>query len=153
MEQNGAMGVTIIEGEPRCHLHTVVREFTAVPERVIAKLNLKRTDIVEFAAQVVEESSDPGVQVMALLGSGVLYLSVPVTPDTDFQVFAKHLAALRQSAIEARGNLIVENAPPELKQYIDVWGPLGDATSLMKQVKVRFDPSGLLNPGRFVSSR
>lgn len=152
MEQNGAIGVTIIEGEPRRHLHVAVREFAANAESVIAKLNLKRTDIAEFAARVVDEGSDRGVQVMALLGSGVLYLAVPVTPDTDFQVFAQHLTELRQSVMQARGNLIVENAPPELKQQMDVWGPLGDAAGLMKQVKVRFDPSGLLNPGRFVSS-
>ncbi len=152
MEQNGAKGVTIIEGEPRRHLHAAVREFAAGAERVIAKLNLKRTDVAEFAAQIVAEGPDRGAQVMALLGSGVLYLAVPVTPDTDFQTFAKHLTELRQSATQVCGNLIVENAPPELKQHIDVWGSFGDADALMNQVKVRFDPCGLLNPGRFVSS-
>ena len=152
MEQNGAKGVTIIEGEPRRHLHTAVREFAARTERVIAKLNLKRTDVAEFAAQVMAEGSERGVQVMGLLGSGVLYLAVPVTSDTDFQVFAKHLTELRQSATQARGNLIIENAPPELKEHIDVWGSFGDANAIMKQVKVRFDPGGLLNPGRFISS-
>ncbi len=152
MEQNGARGVTIIEDKPRQHLHVAVQEFAAHAERVIAKLNLKRTDVAEFAAQVVAEGSDRGVQVMALLGSGVLYLAIPVASDTDFQVFAKHLTELRQSVTAARGNLIVENAPPELKQHIDVWGSFGDATGLMKQVKVRFDPSGLLNPGRYILS-
>ena len=150
MEQNGAKGVTMIEGEPRRHLHAAVREFAAGSERVIAKLNLKRTDVAEFAALVMADGSDHGVQVMGLLGSGVLYLAVPVTSDTDFQVFAKHLTELRQSATEARGNLIIENAPPELKEHIDVWGSFGDADGLMKQVKVRFDPCGLLNPGRFI---
>ena len=152
MEQNGSKGVTIIEGEPRWHLHVAVREFAAGTERVIAKLNLKRTDVAEFAARVAEGGSERGGQVMCLLGSGVLYVAVPVTPDTDFKMLANHLAELRQSAVKARGNLIVETAPPELKQHIDVWGPLGDAVGLMKQVKVRFDPSGLLNPNRFVSS-
>ncbi len=152
MEQNGALGVTITEGELQRHLHRDVREFAANAERVIVKLNLKRTDIAKFALQVANENADHDVQVMTLLGSGVLYLAVPVTSDTDFQGLAERLTQLRQSAMEAGGNLIVENAPSELKQNIDVWGSFGDATSLMKQVKVRFDPSGLLNPGRFVSS-
>ena len=152
MEQNGAIGVTIIEGEPRQHLQVAVREFAAGTERVIAKLNLKRTDVAEFAARVAEEGSERGGQVMCLLGSGVLYFAMPVTSDTDFKTLANHLAELRQSTVQARGNLIVETAPPELKQHIDVWGPLGDAVGLMKQIKVRFDPSGLLNPNRFVSS-
>jgi FAD/FMN-containing dehydrogenase len=119
---------------------------------VIAKLNLERTDIAKFAAQAVDASWARDVQMMALLGSGVLYLSIPVTSDTDFQVLADTLTQLRQSAIAARGNLIVETAPPEFKRHIDVWGPIGDMLGLMKQVKAKFDAGGLLNPGRFVSS-
>ncbi len=155
MEQNGAMGVTIIEGESERLLQEGIQEFSAddrATERVIAKLNLKRTDIAKFAAQVVDASWARGVQMMTLLGSGVLYLSIPVTSDTDFQVLADTLTQLRQSAIAARGNLIVETAPPEFKRHIDVWGPIGDMLGLMKQVKAKFDAGGLLNPGRFVSS-
>lgn len=154
MEQNEALGVTMTEGESRVHLQEAIREFPAVDRdtaSVIAKLNLKRTGIAEFAAQVMDASWAQDVQVMALLGSGILYVSIPVTSDTDFQMLANTLTQLRQSAIEARGNLIVEAAPPELKQHIDVWGPVGDTLGLMKQVKDRFDAGGLLNPGRFVS--
>ena len=154
MEQNGALGVTITEGESRVHLQETIREFPAVDrdtEIVIAKLNLKRTDIAKFAAQVMDASWARDVQVMALLGSGMLYFSISVTSDTDFQVLADTLTRLRQAAMEMRGNLIVETAPPELKQHIDVWGPVGDTLGLMKQVKARFDVGGLLNPGRFVS--
>ena len=154
MEQNGALGVTITEGESRVHLQEAIREFPATDrttESVIAKLNLKRTGIAEFAAQVMDASWARDVQVMALLGSGILYFSLPVASDTDFEVLASALTQLRQSAIEVRGNLIVEAAPPELKQHIDVWGPVGDTLGLMKQVKDRFDAGGLLNPGRFVS--
>ena len=154
MEQNAALGVTITEGESRARLQETIREFPATdtePERVIAKLNLKRTGIAEFAAQIMDESWARDVQVMALLGSGILYLSIPVTSDTDFKVLANTLTQLRQSAMEAHGNLIVEAAPPKIKQHIDVWGPVGDTLGLMKQVKDRFDARGLLNPGRFVS--
>ena len=154
MEQNGALGVTITEGESRVHLQEAIREFPAMDRTtasVIAKLNLKRTGIAEFAAQVMDASWARDVQVMALLGSGILYLSIPVASDTNFEVLASALTQLRQSAIEVRGNLIVEAAPPELKQHIDVWGPVGDTLGLMKQVKDRFDAGGLLNPGRFVS--
>ena len=155
MEQNGALGVTITEGESRAHLQETIREFPAKDtdtEAVIAKLNLRRTDVAAFAAQIVEARWARDVQMMALLGSGVLYLAIPVTSDTDFQVLADTLTQLRQSAMAAQGNLIIQTAPPELKQRIDVWGDIGDTLSLMKQVKERFDAEGLLNPGRFVSN-
>ena len=154
MEQNGVSGVTITKGESRVHLHETIREFPARDpdtENVIIKVNLNRTDIAEFAAQVIDASWARDVQVMALLGSGILYLSIPVTSETDFRMLANTLTRLRQSVTEVRGNLIVETAPPELKQHIDVWGTVGDTLGLMQQVKDRFDAGGLLNPGRFVS--
>jgi glycolate oxidase FAD binding subunit len=155
MEQNGAIGVTIIEGELRQHLQKAIQEFPADNkdiEMVIAKLNLKRTDIAEFAVQIVDASWARGVQMMALLGSGVLYIIIPVASDTDFRRLADALTQLRQSAMMAQGNLIIETAPSELKRHIDVWGSVGGTLSLMKQVKAKFDPEGLLNPGRFISS-
>lgn len=151
MEQNDAIGVTIIEGESRQHLQDAMQKFPEVngtSDRIIAKVNLKRTDIAEFAEKIPEETGE----MMALLGSGVLYLAIPITSVTDFRPLAETLTQLRQHAMAAQGNLIIEDAPPELKRHIDVWGSVGSTHRLMKQVKVKFDTDGLLNPGRFVSS-
>ena len=90
--------------------------------------------------------------MMALLGSGVLYATIPVASDPDCQSLADALTQLRQTAISKQGNLIIEVAPPELKRHIDVWGSVEGTLSLMKQIKSKFDPVGLLNPGRFISS-
>ena len=155
MEQNGAIGVTIVKDESLQHLQEAVQEFSAEnknTERVVAKLNLKRTDLTEFAAQIVEANWANDVQIMALLGSGVLYVTIPVASDTDYPSLAKALTQLRQTAMSQQGNLIIEVAPPELKRHIDVWGSVEGTLSLMKQIKAKFDPTGLLNPGRFVSS-
>lgn len=153
VEQNGGMGVTMIEGESRQRLEESIQEFPAdnrKSEKVIAKINLKRTDIAEFAAQIVDMNWERAPQMMVLLGSGVLYITMPLAPETDLQSLSEALTQLRQSVQETRGNLIIEAAPPELKRHIDVWGPVGDTLSLMKQVKIKFDAGGLLNPGRFV---
>ncbi len=155
MEQNGAIGVTIIENESLQHLQEAVQEFSANnknTEIVVAKLNLKRTDLAEFTAQIVEANWARDAQMMALLGSGVLYVTIPVASDTDYQSLANALAQLRQTAMSRQGNLIIEVAPPELKRHIDVWGSVEGTLNLMKQLKAKFDPTGLLNPGRFVSS-
>ena len=155
MEQNRAIGVTVIEGESQQHLQEAVQEFptdNGNTEIVIAKLNLKRTDIAGIASQIVGANWARDVQLMALLGSGVLYLTIPVSSDTDFQTLADALTQLRQSVMAMQGNLIIEAAPPELKQRIDVWGSVEGTLRLMKQIKAKFDPEGLLNPGRFISS-
>jgi glycolate oxidase FAD binding subunit len=37
-----------------------------------------------------------------------------------------------------------------MKTKIDVWGRAGDTLPLMKSIKAQFDPTGILNPGRFL---
>lgn len=155
MEQNGGKGVTTIADESQQHIQETIQEFSANngnTERIIVKVNLKRTDIAEFSEHIIGASWTHNVQMMALLGNGVLYLTIPVVSETDFQALSDVLTALRQSALEVQGNLIIERAPRELKRYIDVWGPVGKTLHLMKQVKAKFDADGLLNPGRFIAS-
>ena len=60
------------------------------------------------------------------------------------------IAALRAFAGEARGHLVVLEAPTQVKAALDVWGPVGQGLPLMRALKARFDPAGVLNPGRFV---
>jgi glycolate oxidase FAD binding subunit len=45
---------------------------------------------------------------------------------------------------------VVLEAPPAVKAKVDVWGSAGDAFPLMRDLKLAFDPAGILNPGRFV---
>ncbi len=155
LEQNGASGVLCSEGEQRAKLHETIQTFPAAShtdtQRVVAKLNLRRTDVADLAAQVLEADWAHAPTVQALLGGGVLYIAVPVDADTDFEALAKIFASLRNAATETHGNLIIETAPPELKRQIDVWGDVGKTSGLMRQIKTEFDPNGLLNPGRFVS--
>ena len=108
VEQNGAIGVTTIEGESHQRLQGSIQEFPAdngKTERVIAKINLKRTDIAEFVSQIVDASWACEAQMMVQLGSGVLYLVILLAPETDLQHLADKLTQLRQSVIKARGNL------------------------------------------------
>lgn len=151
VEQNGAMGVQIIEEKSRVRVSHAIQEFTAIDrpsDAVVVKVNLKRSDIAELAGTAQEIADD----MMALLGNGVLYIKTPIDSKTDFQQLADTLTQLRQRVIDAGGNLIIEAAPPELKQQIDVWGSIGSTLNLMKQVKTKFDIGGILNPGRYVSS-
>jgi hypothetical protein len=43
---------------------------------------------------------------------------------------------------------IVERAPAAAKSAIDVWGQAPASLPLMRELKRRFDPAGVLSPGR-----
>jgi len=58
--------------------------------------------------------------------------------------------ALRPIATAAGGCLTVLAKPPGVELAHDViWGPPGPAAALMQSIRKRFDPAGILNPGRF----
>jgi glycolate oxidase FAD binding subunit len=48
------------------------------------------------------------------------------------------------------GNLMIQNAPIELKQRLQMWGQEGADLIAIKRVKTHLDPSGIMSPGRFV---
>lgn len=60
------------------------------------------------------------------------------------------LKQLRGRFEESGGYLVLEQAPPEVKERISVWGRSPGGLFLMRRMKERLDPSGRLNPGRFV---
>jgi glycolate oxidase FAD binding subunit len=57
--------------------------------------------------------------------------------------------ALRAVAHAADGHAVVLTAPAELREGIDMWGPV-PGLELMRRVKQQFDPDGRFAPGSFV---
>ena len=56
----------------------------------------------------------------------------------------------RATLEEAGGSLVAVSLPDALRRGLDPWGGGGSAFPVMKQLKARLDPDGLLAPGRFV---
>ena len=77
----------------------------------------------------------------AAIGSGLLRV------DADARTQRSVVERLRSRSDVFR-HVVVLRADAELKQQLDVWGPLGDAGSLGASVKHALDPVGILNAGR-----
>jgi glycolate oxidase FAD binding subunit len=92
-------------------------------------------------------------RMAAHAGTGVLTVGLE-GPDLgnaeQVAAFAGAVAKARERLAARGGTLVVVEAPPALKQAVDVWGPPGDAVELMRRVKRQFDPDRVLSPGRFV---
>jgi glycolate oxidase FAD binding subunit len=86
--------------------------------------------------------------VIAHAGNGILYIELRPGDATARLVPA--IDELRRRAHEARGSLVVERCPVDLKRRIDVWGEPGTNFRLMQRLKEQFDPKGTFVKGRFV---
>ncbi|WP_019633962.1 FAD-binding oxidoreductase [Actinomadura atramentaria] len=52
------------------------------------------------------------------------------------------------AALRALGSAVVRDAPPDVRDAVDVWGEI-PGLALMRRVKDQFDPDHRLSPGRF----
>ena len=82
---------------------------------------------------------------------GILRVLLAEAKDADADLPAARIRALRERCVVRGGSLVVERAPLEVKEELDVWGSPGSGERIMRGMKELFDPQGLMNPGRFVS--
>ncbi len=85
---------------------------------------------------------------LADVANGQLYAAVPADRAPDARAWVD---ALRRPALQAGGYAVVINAPPAQRAGLDLWGYQPQALDLMRALKARWDPAGILNPGEFVA--
>ena len=88
-------------------------------------------------------------------GGVVLYPTLGISflsgvPSPDLAAVAAAIASARSAAAAGGGSLVLEEAPAGIRALVDVWGPAPASFDVMRRLKDRLDPDGLLNPGRFV---
>lgn len=105
---------------------------------------------------------EPELAIQSHAGNGVIRGELPFLPGegrtmakAEAEVrpdrFACSLAAMRAAVAAAEGTLIVLSCPADVTMTRqDIWGPPGNALPVMRAIKERFDPRGVLNPGRFI---
>ncbi len=86
------------------------------------------------------ESWQDGGPLVAYPDSGIVYSQ---TRDPEA------LANRRETAALWGANTVVERAPSSIKNEIDVYGEAPGGFEIMKRIKEKLDPRGILSPGRF----
>jgi glycolate oxidase FAD binding subunit len=106
------------------------------------RANTLPSRIVAFLASL--DGGESAAHLHAHAGNGIVvghYADVTADQAT---------ALVRRWRESAGGPVVVVRCPTEWKRTLDVWGPPRGDAPLMREVKRRFDPRGLFNPGRFV---
>ena len=104
------------------------------------------------AAEVAARTAGFELAAVAYAGHGLITLClVSGGAPRPVGATAAVLAEWRAAARERGGHLVVEWAPLGVRETCPVWDPPGPGVDLMRGLKARLDPQGVLNPGRFVA--
>ena len=107
--------------------------------------------VVDRCLQAVSLGLPPGV--VADPGYGMVRLfwwAGSVSDWIDESLVLETIVRTREVVREAGGSAVIEHCPLSLKQHLDVWGAHPEGIEIMRSIKQKFDPLGILNPGRFV---
>jgi glycolate oxidase FAD binding subunit len=137
--QAGALGV-LAQGEG-IRLRAAADEAWNARQRqldadVVCKGTMLPSEIARFAERVRGLGGESVTQA-----GGIMIAGFPVAA-------AGQLMELRRELEEGGGSLMVLKQPEETR--LDCWGTLPDSLPLMREIKRRFDPERVLNPGRFL---
>lgn len=114
---------------------------------ITVKASILPTDVAQWLSQLqrVTQQSHFTTRWRVHAGHGLIFARLT----GDDASLTKAVDELQQAAMARRGSLVVLDVPVALSQQLDVWGP-SSSIEVMRRIKARFDPNGILNPGRFI---
>ena len=122
--------------------------FAGAAESVISKCNVLPAQIGRLCDAVLRQAELAGIRAaLAAQATGVTEVRLDAA---GLSAGIATVKALRREVERLDGTLIVQRCPAAMKQELDVWGGMTDALPLMRRIKQKFDPGGVLNPGRFL---
>jgi glycolate oxidase FAD binding subunit len=106
----------------------------------VLRISAPSSRMAEILASLSEKMASSGLSIHS--SEGTLYYTT-----RDFQ--PSGWVSLRNAWVRSGVYGIIFKADSEVKGRVDVWGPTTQPMELMKEIKGRLDPRGILNPGRF----
>jgi glycolate oxidase FAD binding subunit len=146
--KHGALLGDDLSGEAQERFWGVVREHTG--GSVTCKVVVLVSQLADYLQKVEQicRRHDLEAAIVAHAGNGILYIDLRPGDATPRLIEA--ITELRLHAQEARGSLVVERCPVDLKRRINVWGETGSDFYLMQRLKQQFDVKGTFVRGRFI---
>lgn len=119
----------------------------SVQSKSAARASAECGDVVLFGEKP-EQMADPGFGTIRLFWPK--YGDIQSTHSMEPQPILDAIQQVRQIVQRCEGSAVVEQCPITVKSQIDVWGDYPDSLAIMQNIKNRFDPNSILNPGRFL---
>ena len=155
----GAAGTSMLQGSAEDHLWQRIADLPVAlaptnSSWVKAKISVLPTRLPQVAEAAIRVTQANGLQAATWLraGTGLAYVIIQ-EGETGAKAVARlgaTIASLREQIATLGGTMALEEGPVALKVSDAVWGPPRSDFRVMQAIKQKFDPKGILNPGRFV---
>jgi glycolate oxidase FAD binding subunit len=146
MAERAGLGGEILGEEPHRRLWEMIRDFGCGDTGVLYRMTVPAGSVAEILA-AVDRPIESGRHARYAAHPAVGSVYVSTTGDRAGLEWFPKLAELARTH---QGHVVIAAAPAEFKDGVDVWGPAPPGLGLMREIKRRFDPQDMLNPGRFV---
>ena len=118
-------------------------------DALVLKLSVVSSEIAGIGEELRQWSVDRGGEIeMVAQATGLMMAGITASPDVAVALVDR----LRARMASSGGSVVALQVPVDIREKIDVWGPDRGTLPLMREIKRRFDPNRVLNPGRFVGN-
>lgn len=118
----------------------------AAPAALVLQASVVPSAVTSWIAAV--RDIDPTCSVQAHAGNGAIIARLPEFPREGLT--RTLIGRLQPAAAAGRGHVVMLSNPSGAEMtHQSVWGGAG-SMGLMSEIKKKFDPRGILNPGRFI---
>ncbi|MFH2120394.1 MAG: FAD-binding oxidoreductase [Pseudomonadota bacterium] len=152
-EREGAIDTKVLKGEDDRTFWLWVRNFAlASTASVILRSNVVISKLTEILGryETMAHGAGIGCALIGHAGNGILTIYILDRDVAEMGPVADLIGKFTEEAAKHEGNLIVESSPRDLKERVGVWGRPRSDDVVMRRLKEKVDPGGVLNPGRFV---
>ncbi len=114
---------------------------------LVIKVSLLPGEICSLSSELQQWAAAEGHEIdVVAQATGLMTVALTSASDAAIALIER----LRKKLGPSGGSAVALHMPDSLRGKLNVWGPNPDALPLMREIKRRFDPDRILNPGRFV---
>ena len=120
---------------------------------ILLKVTMLPSEICPISLELIQQASAQGTMIAIVAqATGLTTIALKSAADSDIAPAVALIDLLRARLHATGGSVVALQIPDTLRGNLDVWGANPSALPLMREIKRRFDPNRILNPGRFVGN-
>tara|TARA_B100002003_G_scaffold250332_2_gene289433 strand:+ start:345 stop:1580 length:1236 start_codon:yes stop_codon:yes gene_type:complete len=145
---NGATGYAVLSDIDASAMWAKLEE-TETKSRTIIRMTSRTSNALAASHEIATSNikGEKWVSTVCDLGFGAVTVVADLPNDAEsLQFINSTVHTIKQH----QGSYLIEKCPLDVKHGMDVFSDVGNSIDLMRRIKNQYDPSRILNPGRFV---